>query len=441
MKKIILLSVIFCSALFGVKEYEANLAGHILIDSKSVIKPPKDAPEFFKTYGKFANFIREEKIGTFKSKGNRETDFYLPFENQPIQGHSGIKYIPKEDVYWVIADNGLGKKINSYDAMLYVHKFKFDFKNSNYEHIKTIFLKDSDKKYPYPIITETTKERYLSGADFDPESIQVINDELYIGDEFGPYLLHFDKNGKLKEVFDVYVEGKKLISPDNPNLKFSNRPDEKNPKFNTKRSKGFEAMASSKDGSKLYLLLEGSIYNGNVYENEKGREYLRIIEFDVKNKKFASKTYKYFLENKNHSIGDFNMIDDEYGLIIERDQKEGVKDKACKTKEDVKYCFNNVAEFKRIYKIKLDKKTQVAQKISYIDLLKINDENKISKKPLVDDKFVFPFETIEGVDRVDDSHIIVVNDNNFPYSSSREPNKTDDNEFILLEVKDFLKSK
>ncbi|WP_321151759.1 hypothetical protein, partial [Campylobacter coli] len=28
-----------------------------------------------------------------------------------------------------------------------------------------------------------------------------------------------------------------------------------------------------------------------------------------------------------------------------------------------------------------------------------------------------------------------------PYSSSREPNKTDDNEFILLEVKDFLKSK
>ncbi|EDJ0801397.1 glycerophosphodiester phosphodiesterase, partial [Campylobacter jejuni] len=78
---------------------------------------------------------------------------------------------------------------------------------------------------------------------------------------------------------------------------------------------------------------------------------------------------------------------------------------------------------------------------SYIDLLNIKDRNKISKKPLVNDKFVFPFETIEGVDIVDDSHIVVENDNNFPYSSSREPNKTDDNEFILLEVKDFLKSK
>lgn len=45
------------------------------------------------------------------------------------------------------------------------------------------------------------------------------------------------------------------------------------------------------------------------------------------------------------------------------------------------------------------------------------------------------------MDIVDDSHIVIENDNNFPYSSSREPNKTDDNEFILLEGKDFLKSK
>ncbi len=330
MKKVILTSAMLCSVLFGVQEYEANLAGHIIIDSKSTVKPPKDAPDFFKTYGKFANITREEKIGTFKSKGNRETDFYLPFKNQPIQGHSGIKYIPKKDVFWVISDNGLGKKYNSYDAMLYAHEFKFDFKNSKYELLKTVFFKDSDKKYPYPITTETTKERYLSGVDFDTESIQVINDEFYIGDEFGPYLLHFDKNGNLKEVFDVYVEGKKLISPDNPSLKFSDKPDGENEKFNIKRSKGFEAMASSKDGSKLYLLLEGSIYNNNAYENEKGKEYLRIIEFDVKNKKFTGKTYKYFLEDKSHSIGDFNMIDDKYGIIIERDQKEGTKDKVAK---------------------------------------------------------------------------------------------------------------
>lgn len=52
-----------------------------------------------------------------------------------------------------------------------------------------------------------------------------------------------------------------------------------------------------------------------------------------------------------------------------------------------------------------------------------------------------PFFTIEDVDIVDDQHIIVGNDNNFPYSSSREPNKADDNELILLNVESLLKLK
>ena len=50
----------------------------------------------------------------------------------------------------------------------------------------------------------------------------------------------------------------------------------------------------------------------------------------------------------------------------------------------------------------------------------------------------FPFFTIENVDVVDATHIVVGNDNNLPFSSSREPNKADDNELILLEVGDFL---
>lgn len=73
--------------------------------------------------------------------------------------------------------------------------------------------------------------------------------------------------------------------------------------------------------------------------------------------------------------------------------------------------------------------------------MNIKDSQKIAKKPLVDGKFVFPFFTIENVDVVDDSHIVVGNDNNYPKSSSREPNKADDNELILLEVKAFLQAK
>jgi len=53
----------------------------------------------------------------------------------------------------------------------------------------------------------------------------------------------------------------------------------------------------------------------------------------------------------------------------------------------------------------------------------------------------FPFFTIENVDIVDDRHIVVGNDNNLPFSSSREPNKADDNEMVLLEVGELLKAR
>ena len=53
----------------------------------------------------------------------------------------------------------------------------------------------------------------------------------------------------------------------------------------------------------------------------------------------------------------------------------------------------------------------------------------------------FPFFTFENVDVVEGSHIVVGNDNNLPFSTSREPNKADDNELVLLEVADFLKAR
>jgi hypothetical protein len=45
------------------------------------------------------------------------------------------------------------------------------------------------------------------------------------------------------------------------------------------------------------------------------------------------------------------------------------------------------------------------------------------------------------VDVVDTRHIVVGNDNNLPFSSSREPQQADDNELVLLDVGDFLKAR
>ena len=52
-----------------------------------------------------------------------------------------------------------------------------------------------------------------------------------------------------------------------------------------------------------------------------------------------------------------------------------------------------------------------------------------------------PFVTIENVDRVDATHIIIGNDNNLPFSAGRAVDKADNNEFSLLEVGEFLNAK
>lgn len=48
--------------MFGVQEYEANLAGHIIIDSKSTVQPPKDAPDFLKLIGNLQISLEKKKL-------------------------------------------------------------------------------------------------------------------------------------------------------------------------------------------------------------------------------------------------------------------------------------------------------------------------------------------------------------------------------------------
>ena len=115
----------------------------------------------------------------------------------------------------------------------------------------------SDRKVPFRIVNENTPKRYLTGSDFDLESVQPIGDALWFGEEFGPYLIKTDKAGKVLAVFDTLVDGKVVRSPDNPNLVLPNAPGPV--AFEVRRSKGFEGMAASPDGKFLYPLLEGPL--------------------------------------------------------------------------------------------------------------------------------------------------------------------------------------
>ncbi len=436
-------SVLLGSLSYADQQFPARLKAHAFIPAATYIPAPQNATDDLKQSGKFTQGLRNDVVGSLEGKSaGRPTGISVPFQGQPIQGHSGIKHMA-DGTYWVITDNGAGSKANSPDFMLYLNQYKIDFDNNSFDRIKTVFLQDPDKKVPFRIVNESTKERYLTGADFDPESFQFAGGYLWVGDEFGPYLIKATMDGKVVDIFETKVEGKVVKSPDHFTMTTPGMPNTPL-KFEVKRSKGFEGMASSPDGKKLYPLLEGTLFDTttDTFENVNGQEYLRVLEFDVEKNQWTGRSWRYPLEKNGYAIGDFNMIDNEYGLIIERDNGEGVAEFACKG-SDTTQCFanDNLPKFKRVYKVHLDPKGEVAKKIGYIDLLAIEDPNKISRKPLSNGKFVFPFFTIENVDIVDNETIIVGNDNNLPFSSSRSPNQADDNEFILLDVRELLNAK
>ncbi|MDA4630541.1 esterase-like activity of phytase family protein, partial [Escherichia coli] len=106
-------------------------------------------------------------------------------------------------------------------------------------------------------------------------------------------------------------------------------------------------------------------------------------------------------------------------------------------------CFDAPSKVKRIYKIEMtDQNVGAAvRKIGYIDLLNIADPDNRKRQGGGEGFYDMPFVTIENVDVVDASHIIVGNDNNLPFSAGRAVDKADDNEFVLLEVGDFLKAR
>ena len=433
-----------CLPAFAQNAYPATLAGHAFIPAATFIPAPADAPKDLLFSGKFTTGQRVEKLGSVEGmSAGRPTGVSLPFKGQPIQGHSGIKRMA-DGSYWLLTDNGAGSKANSPDFMLYLNQYAVDFKAGSFKRIRTIFLHDPDKKIPFRIVQEGTAKRYLTGSDLDTESFQFAGGALWIGDEFGPFLVKADLNGKVLAVFETQVDGKVVRSPDHPAVTTPGSPDQ-TVKFQVRRSKGYEGMAASKDGSKLYALLEGALWNEATqsYEAVDGKQYLRVLEFDVKAEKWTGRHWKYVLEANHHAIGDFNMIDETTGLIIERDNGEGTPDRACPEGARRSDCFHDLPKFKRVYKVELSEANVGAalRKIAYIDLLDIADPQKLARKPLVNGKLSFPFFTIENVDVVDATHIVVGNDNNLPFSSSREPNKADDNELILLEVGEFLRAR
>ncbi|MEZ0073652.1 esterase-like activity of phytase family protein [Planotetraspora sp. GP83] len=318
-----------------------------------------------------------------------------PFAGQPVQGFSGI--VNRHDgTFDVLSDNGYGAKANSADFLLRVHRIKPNVATGKVEVVGGFNLTDPDHRVPFPL---TRADRTLTGADFDVESIVRSFDGTYwIGDEFGPFLLHFAPSGRLLQA-PIALDGVK--APENPYLN-GGQP-------NIRSSKGFEGMARSVDGRHLYPLLEGTV-DGDTPGD------LRLYDFDVRKGQYTGDRWTYRLDSPSNSIGDAITVDRHRFLIIERDNNQG-----------------DAAALKRIYLVDTrDRDGDGAMdKTLVADLLNLANPKGLGG---FGQTFRFPFQTIEDVTLLDDRTLAVVNDNNFPFSSGRTPGKADNDEFITVRL-------
>ncbi|MEU4426248.1 esterase-like activity of phytase family protein [Actinoplanes sp. NPDC024001] len=324
----------------------------------------------------------------------------VPFADQPIQGFSGIAD-NGDGTFDVLSDNGYGNQANSADFLLRVQRLAPVFATGAVDVVGGLNLTDPNGLVPWKL---TRSDRVLTGADFDVESIVKAADGSYwIGDEFGPYLLHFDRAGRLLAA-PTPLDG--VIAPETAARTGVTA--------TLGGSKGFEGLAASPDGRYLFPLLEGTVTGDPA-----GR--LRFNEFDTRAGKYTGKRHAYQLESPANAIGDAIALDRDRFLIIERDNGQGA-----------------TAVFKKIYVAdKRDRNRDgLMDKTLLVDLMNIANPRKVGG---FGTPFTFPFQTIEDVVVLDEKTIAVLNDNNFPFSNGRTPGVADNNEWITIALPESLR--
>jgi glycerophosphoryl diester phosphodiesterase len=353
---------------------------------------------------------------------NPQNGVQFPLPSQPVIGFSAVVAGRQQGEYLAMPDNGFGAKANSADFLIRAYYVRPDFKTakggSGTVAVDThqgdfIEFRDPDHVIGFPIVNEATPRRLLTGADIDPESLQRdSNGDLWVGDEFGPWILHFDATGRLLDAPFATPGG--LMSPNNPFLG-GNPATQPN-------SRGYEAMGISPNGAFLYAALEGATVADGT-----GSTRRIVFEFSTRDEAFTGRTWEYRTEQPAYLVADMWVIDRHHVLVIERDAGRGL-----------------AAVFRNVYMVDLTAvdASGALVKTPLVDLAAIPDPDLVSLPEIHDgdvglgDPFRVTCESVESVHAVSGAKLLITCDNNFP-NSGRNPAIPDDTEMIVVKVPDL----
>jgi hypothetical protein len=373
-----------------------------------------------------------------------------PFDDaQPVPGWSGL--LPNRDgSFLAMPDNGFGSKGNSADYVLGVYTIRPRFKTRadgtnqpgtvsneaftafrdpngllrNGAGVELTLTADRATYYRgdgsgtdtgIPVDPAILNGRLLTGYDLDIESIARAKDgTLWVGEEFGPYLLHFAADGTLLE---EPVPHPFLKSPNHPDVLAGNT------SATLGGSRGFESLAFDARKKLLYAVPEAAPTVDALRPVPGDERVVEILEFDPAQRAYTGRTFKYRKDGEASAnaivIGDMANLGGDVYVLIERDSLYGPD-----------------AVVKRLYLVDLNVAGAdgVLQKRLLVDLLAVEDPRDLGGDlpGLAADRFSMPFDSIECVHPVDPFTLAVAIDTNFPTEDGRRAGVPDSSELIEL---------
>jgi len=357
-----------------------------------------------------------------------------------LGGFSGLFYdknsIPTEPEFFTVTDRGPNGEPFKYKEIYTARVFFIpDFqprivhlkiKNKTLEVIKQIplFNPDGSKISGRPNRSDTSDEFPLNikkePLEFDLNGLDTesiaIDDKghFWLGEEYRPSILKFDKNGKLLKRFVpknsfTKEETNSLQKKYGKSFLVAHLPEIYNQRM---LNRGFEAMTIYKN--KLYAMTQSSLALNEKKKSESS--VIRILELDINTEKITGE-YIYLMKNQKIKLGDMAVTKSGELLILEQDGVVGQDG------------------YRSIFKINLQNATNILDlKLSKHPENMTDEEIQKSLKPvgkellldLVKEGFNFA-EKVEGLTLIDDQTLAVMNDNDFGIENGEVTNNNKTN--------------
>ncbi|MFP3978994.1 esterase-like activity of phytase family protein [Marinobacter sp. KMM 10035] len=361
------------------------------------------------------------------------TRFYTLTDRGPNAGFTG--------------DYGKGKKFPSPDYTPRIGLFEV-MENGQINHVSTILLKDLDGnnisglpnsaalggtgETPYydngdPILiddtkpyNETTNPFKLDDYGLDGEGLVALSDgTFWVSDEYGPHLVHYDADGVEIDRINAYADDPRTSI--NLPAEFANR----------RANRGMEGLAITPDEKTLVGIMQSTMYNPN--SSVKDLDITRIVTVNLETKEVGQYLYKQ--EKTQNSNSEIAALSDTKFLVIERDGSflnGGPGGASAATPNAQKHVYRidlsnatNLEEMTSTGHIEQDNALGLTIDSKTLEEVVLADGGWASltaagivpaEKKLIVDMVAavgFPHDKMEGLWVIDDSHLGILNDDDF----------------------------